>query len=100
MDQHLSQIPAASLGDAEKLGLSAGRHLARDKAQPCREIPAFRERGRVADRGVQVFGGMGYMRETSVERFYRHARLFRIYEGTSEIQKLIVARNLVRGFES
>ena len=53
--------------------------------------------GRVADRGVQVFGGMGYMRETSVERFYRHARLFRIYEGTSEIQKLVIARQMLKG---
>ena len=53
--------------------------------------------GRVADRGVQIFGGMGYMRETAVERFYRHARLFRIYEGTSEIQKLVIARQLIKG---
>lgn len=53
--------------------------------------------GRVADRGVQVHGGMGYMRETSVERFYRHARLFRIYEGTSEIQRLVIARQLLKG---
>ena len=53
--------------------------------------------GRVADRGVQVHGGMGYMRETSVERFYRHAPLFRIYEGTSEIQRLVIARQLIKG---
>lgn len=53
--------------------------------------------GRVADRGVQIFGGMGYMRETAVERFYRHARLFRIYEETSEIQKLVIARQLLKG---
>ena len=53
--------------------------------------------GRVADRGVQVHGGMGYMRETSVERFSRHARLFRIYEGTSEIQRLVIARQLIKG---
>jgi acyl-CoA dehydrogenase len=52
--------------------------------------------GRVADRGVQVHGGMGYMRTTPVERFYRDARLYRIYEGTSEIQKLIIGRTLVR----
>ncbi|GAA2893263.1 acyl-CoA dehydrogenase family protein [Pseudonocardia halophobica] len=51
--------------------------------------------GRVADRGVQVHGGMGYMRSVPVERFYRDARLFRIYEGTSEIQKLIIARRLL-----
>lgn len=52
---------------------------------------------RVADHGVQIQGGMGYMRESAVERFYRHARLFRIYEGTSEIQKLVIARQLFKG---
>lgn len=52
--------------------------------------------GRVADRGVQVHGGMGYMRTTPVERFYRDARLYRIYEGTSEIQKLVIGRALVK----
>lgn len=48
--------------------------------------------GRVADRAVQVHGGAGYMRDSAVERFYRDARLFRIYEGTSQIQQLIIAR--------
>ena len=52
--------------------------------------------GRVADRAVQIHGGMGYMRNVPVERFYRDVRLFRIYEGTSEIQKLIVGRQLLR----
>ncbi|MEC3979413.1 acyl-CoA dehydrogenase family protein [Amycolatopsis sp. H20-H5] len=51
--------------------------------------------GRVADRAVQVHGGMGYMRGVTVERIYRDARLFRIYEGTSEIQKLVIARQLL-----
>jgi acyl-CoA dehydrogenase len=51
--------------------------------------------GRVADRGVQVYGGMGYMGTVAVERFYRDARLYRIYEGTSEIQKLVIARRLL-----
>jgi acyl-CoA dehydrogenase len=51
--------------------------------------------GRVADRGVQVLGGMGYMRTVPIERFYRDARLYRIYEGTSEIQKLIIARQML-----
>jgi acyl-CoA dehydrogenase len=50
---------------------------------------------RVADRGVQIHGGAGYMQEVPVERFYRDARLFRLYEGTSEIQKLIIARQLL-----
>lgn len=55
---------------------------------------------RVADRGVQVHGGMGYMRTTAVERFYRDARLYRIYEGTSEIQKLVIGRALVKKAQS
>lgn len=54
--------------------------------------------GRVADRAVQVHGGAGYMRSMPVERFYRDCRLLRLYEGTSEIQKLIVARHVVRSF--
>jgi acyl-CoA dehydrogenase len=53
--------------------------------------------GRVADRAVQVHGGAGYMRGVPVERLYRDARLFRIYEGTSQIQQLVIARQLIRG---
>ncbi len=52
--------------------------------------------GRVADRAVQIHGGAGYIEEYAVARFYRDVRLFRIYEGTSEIQKTIIARNMVR----
>lgn len=52
--------------------------------------------GRVADRAVQVHGGSGYMAEYAVERFYRDVRLFRIYEGTTQIQQLVIARNMVR----
>ena len=52
--------------------------------------------GRVADRAVQVYGGAGYIAEYGIERIYRDVRLFRIYEGTSEIQQLVVARHLLR----
>jgi len=51
--------------------------------------------GRVVDRAVQVHGAMGYMRGTTVELFYREARMMRIVEGTSEIQRLIIARSLL-----
>jgi acyl-CoA dehydrogenase len=52
--------------------------------------------GRVADRAVQIFGGAGYVADHGVERFYRDVRLFRIYEGTSQIQQLIVARETLK----
>jgi acyl-CoA dehydrogenase len=51
--------------------------------------------GRVADRAVQIHGGAGYMRGVAVERFFRDARLFRIYEGTSQIQQVIIARQVL-----
>lgn len=51
--------------------------------------------GRVADRGVQIHGGAGYMNEYKVERFYRDVRLMRLYEGTTQIQQLIIGRHLV-----
>ncbi len=52
--------------------------------------------GRVADRAVQIFGGAGYVTDYGVERFYRDVRIFRIYEGTSQVQQLVIARNLLK----
>jgi acyl-CoA dehydrogenase len=52
--------------------------------------------GRIADRAVQIHGGSGYIRGIPVERLYRDVRLFRIYEGTSQIQQLVIARELLR----
>lgn len=52
--------------------------------------------GRVADKAVQIHGGAGYMRDCAVERFYRDVRLMRIYEGTSQIQQLVIARNMLK----
>jgi acyl-CoA dehydrogenase len=52
--------------------------------------------GRAADRAVQIFGGAGYVADYGIERFYRDVRIFRIYEGTSQIQQLVIARNLLR----
>jgi acyl-CoA dehydrogenase len=51
---------------------------------------------RVADRAVQIFGGRGYMRENAAERFYRELRVDRIWEGTSEIQRNIIADQLAK----
>ncbi len=52
--------------------------------------------GRVADRAVQIHGGAGYVSDYGVERFYRDVRIFRIYEGTSQVQQLVIARNLLK----
>jgi Acyl-CoA dehydrogenases len=52
--------------------------------------------GRVADRAVQIYGGAGYIADYGIERFYRDVRLFRIYEGTTQIQQTVVARNMIR----
>ena len=52
--------------------------------------------GRVADRGVQVHGGAGYINEYPVERFYRDVRLLRLYEGTTQIQQVIIGRQMLR----
>jgi len=52
--------------------------------------------GRVADRAVQIFGGAGYLVEYGIERFYRDVRLFRIYEGSSQIQQLVIARETLK----
>jgi acyl-CoA dehydrogenase len=52
--------------------------------------------GRVADRAVQIHGGAGYVTDYGVERFYRDVRIFRIYEGTSQVQQLVIAKNLMK----
>jgi acyl-CoA dehydrogenase len=62
----------------------------------CAKLFCTEMAGRVADRGVQIHGGAGYINEYPVERFYRDVRLLRLYEGTTQIQQLIVGRTLVR----
>lgn len=52
--------------------------------------------GRVVDRGVQVFGGMGFCKELPLERYYRDARIYRIFDGTSEIHRTVIARSVLK----
>jgi acyl-CoA dehydrogenase len=101
------QLVQAMLAD-QQVGVLAGRAMVRETARAyvsgedrriapsatklfCTEMVAM-----VADLAVQVHGGAGYMREIPVERIYRDVRLLRLYEGTSEIQRLIVGGGLVR----
>ncbi|MGF6598195.1 acyl-CoA dehydrogenase [Paraburkholderia sp. GAS448] len=65
----------------------------------CAKMFATEMCGRVADRAVQIFGGAGYMSEYGIERFYRDVRLFRIYEGTTQIQQIVIAREMQRVFQ-
>ncbi len=65
----------------------------------CAKMFASEMVGRIADRAVQIFGGAGYMAEYPVERFYRDVRLFRIFEGTTQIQQLVIARELLKSIE-
>jgi acyl-CoA dehydrogenase len=72
----------------------AGGDVTMDAA--CAKLFASEMVGRVADRAVQIFGGAGYVADHGIERFYRDVRIFRLYEGTSEIQRLIIAREMMK----
>jgi acyl-CoA dehydrogenase len=73
----------------------AGQNVTMESA--CAKYFASEMVGRVADRAVQIFGGAGYVADYGIERFYRDVRIFRIYEGTSQVQQLVIARNMLKG---
>ena len=87
---------------AKALVLDAARR--KDAGEPITKLGAMCKYyasemvGRVADRAVQIHGGAGYVTAFGIERFYRDVRLFRIYEGTSQIQQLIIAREMLKEF--
>jgi acyl-CoA dehydrogenase len=101
------QLIQAMLADS-KAETYAGRSMVleaarqRDGGEPitleasCCKLFAAEMVCRVADRAVQIHGGAGYMQEYAVERFYRDVRLFRLFEGTSQIQQLVIARRLLK----
>jgi acyl-CoA dehydrogenase len=64
------------------------------------KVQASETLGRVADRGVQIFGGLGYCKDLPMERYFRDSRIYRIYDGTSEIHRTVVAKALSRGENS
>ncbi|WP_241728006.1 acyl-CoA dehydrogenase, partial [Dietzia sp. DQ11-38-2] len=102
------QLVQAMLAD-QQVGVMSGRALVREVAakyvsgEDRRIAPSVAKlyctemAGKVADLAVQIHGGTGYMRGVAVERVYRDIRLLRLYEGTSEIQKLIIGGGLMRG---
>jgi acyl-CoA dehydrogenase len=90
-DSRTEAYAARCMVEAAARDLDAGRPI-RAEAAACKYF-ASEMVGRVADRAVQVHGGAGYVSDYPVERFYRDVRLIRLYEGTSQIQQLIVARD-------
>ncbi|MES2352695.1 MAG: acyl-CoA dehydrogenase family protein [Pseudomonadota bacterium] len=105
------QLVQAMLADS-KTEIYAARSMVLDAARrrdnneditteaSCCKLFASEMCGRVADRSVQIHGGAGYVSDYAAERFYRDVRLFRIYEGTSQIQQLVIARHMIKAAES
>ena len=101
------QLIQAMLADS-KAEIYAARSMVLDAARrrdagedisteaSCCKLFASEMCGRVADRSVQIHGGAGYISEYAAERFFRDVRLFRIYEGTTQIQQLVIARNMIK----
>lgn len=101
------QLVQAMLADSQA-EMSAARALVIDSAARCDagenismeasccKMFASEMVGRVADRAVQIFGGAGYMQDSVVERLYRDVRVFRIYEGTTQIQQVTIAKHMIR----
>ncbi|MBL4908169.1 MAG: acyl-CoA dehydrogenase family protein [Sneathiella sp.] len=101
------QLVQAMLADSQA-DLFAGKAMTMDAAarfDAGEEIPMLaacckmfttEAAGRIADKAVQIHGGAGYMSEYKVERFYRDVRLLRLYEGTTQIQQLVIARNMLK----
>ena len=101
------QLIQGMLADSQA-ELYAARSMLRDAARRCDggeaiameaaccKYFATEMAGRVADRAVQIHGGAGYMADYKIERFYRDVRLLRIYEGTSQIQQIVIARSMLR----
>jgi acyl-CoA dehydrogenase len=93
-DSRTEQLAIEALLESVARKYDSGRRVSQEAASL--KYFATEAVGRVADRAVQIHGGAGYMAEYKVERFYRDVRLFRIYEGTSQIQQIIIAREMLR----
>ncbi|KZY47580.1 acyl-CoA dehydrogenase [Roseovarius sp. HI0049] len=105
------QLVQAMLAD-NQAEIQAGEAMLRDVARrfdtgqrvsteaSCAKLFCSEMACRVADKAVQIHGGAGYMRDSAVERLYRDVRLFRIYEGTTQIQQLIIGGNLIKAARS
>jgi acyl-CoA dehydrogenase len=95
-DSQAEILAAETLVRETSRRLAAGERVSMEAS--CAKMFASEMVGRVADRAVQIHGGSGYMRDFAVERFYRDVRVFRIYEGTTQIQQMIIGKELARRY--
>lgn len=93
-DSQAEAFAARAMVEKAARDKDAGRNVTMESA--CCKYFATEAAGRIADRMLQIHGGSGYIKEYPIERLYRDVRLLRIYEGTSQIQQLIIAREMLR----
>lgn len=100
MIQQMLADSAIEINAARLMVLHAAQAL--DRGEDARDwiamvkVHAAETLGRVVDRGVQLFGGMGFCKELPIERYYRDARIYRIFDGTSEIHRTVIARSVLK----
>ena len=93
-DSQTEYLAAKAMTEASARNLDSGQDIKMEAS--CCKLFATEMVGRVADRAVQIHGGAGYISEYAVEHFYRDVRLFRLYEGTSQIQQLVIAKEMLK----
>ncbi len=97
-DSRTEYLAGKSMVEATAARYDAGDKVSTD-ASSCK-LFCTEAVGRIADRAVQIHGGAGYISDYAVERFYRDVRLLRLYEGTSQIQQIVIAKNLIKDAEA
>lgn len=97
-DSKTDYLAAKSLVESVALKMDAGEKIAME-ASACK-LFSSEAVGRVADKAVQIHGGSGYIADYAVERFYRDVRLLRLYEGTTQIQQIIIAKQMINNHDN
>ena len=96
-DSQTEYFAAKAMTEAAAKSFDLGEKIIMEAS--CCKLFATEMVGRVADRAVQIHGGAGYIAEYPVEHFYRDVRLLRLYEGTSQIQQLVIAKEMLKGLK-
>jgi len=96
-DSQAEYLASKSMVEATATKYDLGEQVSQDAS--CCKLFCTEAVGRIADRAVQIHGGSGYISDYAVERFYRDVRLLRLYEGTTQIQQLVIARSVIKNAE-